>query len=196
MTNMSVDQLTLNAALAEHGGEPPVFDIMTTMAVPAKMDQNGSPDVVEPEYDHVQLRVAELLGQNKSRFDVARILEHHLLTPLQRTKNRKDRRRFALRKIRRWQKRKDFRDLVWQYSLERLDSRTPAILDGVANRATHGRVDAAKFALELSGRYTPKGQDTPTQVAIVVNGVPRPDVRVQAVAATEQAAIQPAGEEL
>jgi len=80
----------------------------------------------------------------------------------------------AMRKIRRWQRTKAFRDLVWQFSVERLDSRTPAILDGVADRAEAGRVDAAKLSLELAGRYSPKGHDQPTAVQIVVNGVPRP----------------------
>jgi hypothetical protein len=124
--------------------------------------------------DPVQLKAAALFGLNKSRGQVARILEHHLLTPLQRQQNPVRRRRYALRKLRRWQKRKDFRDLVWQSAVERLDARTPEILEGVADRAAAGRVDAAKLSLEVAGRYSPKGHDQPTAVQIVVNGVPRP----------------------
>src|SRR4030095_8157137 len=147
-------------------------------AVPAPLGQNNSPAEVEPEFDHIQLRTAELLGQNKSRFEVARILEHHLLTPYQRKLNYKQRRRYALRKIRRWQKNKRFRDIVYEAAVTKLDSRTPAILEGVADRAEMGRVDAAKLGLELSGRYTPKGSEQATSVQIVVAGVPRPQSEV------------------
>ena len=124
--------------------------------------------------DPVRLKAAALLGQNKSRGQVARILEQHLLTPQQKRYTPQRQRLLCLRKIRRWQRNKEFRDLVWAFALERLDARTPAILDGVADRAVAGRVDAAKLTLEVAGRYSPKGHDQPTAVQIVVNGVPRP----------------------
>src|SRR4249919_3203483 len=106
------------------------------MAVPAKPDEM---EVLNTE-DPIRLKVATLLGQNKPRGEVARILEWYLLTPNQRKYKPQRRRLLALRKIRRWQRNKEFRDLVWASALERLDSRSPAILDGVANRATTGRV--------------------------------------------------------
>lgn len=130
-------------------------------------------EVLETE-DPVRLKAAALLGQNKSRGQVARILEWHLLTPQQRRYPPQRQRLLCLRKIRRWQRNKAFRDLVWAFAVERLDSRTPEILDGVADRAAAGRVDAAKLALEVGGRYSPKGHDQPTAVQIVINGVPRP----------------------
>jgi hypothetical protein len=130
-------------------------------------------EVLETE-DPVRLKAAALLGQNKSRGQVARILEQYLLTPNQRRYTPQRQRLLCLRKIRRWQRNKEFRDLVWAYAVERLDSRTPDILDGVADRAVAGRVDAAKLSLEVAGRYSPKGHDQPTAVQIVVNGVPRP----------------------
>jgi len=130
---------------------------------------------VSEEWDHVQLTAARLFSQGKSRHVVARTLRTRLLSPHQlRNPSMAKQHMLAMRKIRRWQRTKAFRDLVWQFSVERLDSRTPAILDGVADRAEAGRVDAAKLSLELAGRYSPKGHDQPTAVQIVVNGVPRP----------------------
>jgi hypothetical protein len=127
------------------------------------------------EQDPVQLTAARLFAQGKSRHVVARRLKEHLLSAHQlRNGGPAKQNMLAMRKLRRWQQTKAFRDLVWEYTVERLDSRTPTIMDGVAERAENGRVDAAKLALEVAGRYSPKGHDQPTAVQIVVNGVPRP----------------------
>jgi len=126
------------------------------------------------EWDHVQLMAARLLAQGKPPSVVARTLKHLLLTKYELTKPAVKQQLRASRKLRQLQRKKAFRDLVWQFTVERLDSRTPEIMDGVADRAAAGRVDAAKLALEVAGRYSPKGHDQPTAVQIVVNGVPRP----------------------
>ena len=130
---------------------------------------------VPDEFDHIQLTAARLFAQGDSRHTVARKLKTYLLTAYQlRNPSAAKQHMLAMRKLRRWQQTKAFRDLVWQYTVERLDSRTPEIVDGVADRAANGRVDAAKLALEIAGRYTPKALDQPTAVQIVVNSVPRP----------------------
>jgi hypothetical protein len=130
---------------------------------------------VPADWDLVQLTAAKLFSQGKSRHHVARKLKDYLLSAHQlRNGGTAKQHMLAMRKLRRWQETKAFRDLVWQYTVERLDSRTPEIMDGVTARAANGRVDAAKLALEVAGRYSPKGHDQPTAVQIVVNGVPRP----------------------
>src|SRR5215471_14954150 len=160
---------------------------MTSMAVPAQQAKTEDLEVVEPTADPVQLVAAELFAAGKTRSQIARRLEHQLLTPNQRKDNPVRRRLYSMRKVRRWMKRRDFRDLVYEASLRRGDMRTPQVVEGLFDRASNGRVDAAKFALELVGRYTPRGQETATQVAIVVNAVPRP----QAVAAQGQRQLDP-----
>jgi len=72
-----------------------------------------------------------------------------------------------------WEASKEFRDLIWQFGLIQTDLRTGDILHGLVNKAVRGRVDAAKLALELTGRYTPKGEQQPTQVAVVFTGISR-----------------------
>jgi hypothetical protein len=129
---------------------------------------------VPDDWDHIQLTVAQMLANGKSRHQIARVLKPHLLTAYEKTKPPVKQQMRAVRKIRSWQRQKAFRDLVWQLTVERLDTRTPEIMEGVADRAANGRVDAAKLALEVAGRYSPKGHDQPTAVQIVVNGVPRP----------------------
>jgi len=140
------------------------------MAVPAITAETKSLE----EWTPVQLTVARLYASGKTRSSIAHRLEQYLLTPNQRKMKPLRRRYFAMRRLRRWEQKKDFRDLIWALSVERLDMRTPTILDGVAERAEAGRVDAAKLSLEVAGRYSPKGQDQATAVQIVVNGVPRP----------------------
>lgn len=81
--------------------------------------------------------------------------------------------RQARRRLKDWEASKEFRDLIWQFGLIQTDLRTGDILHGLVNKAVRGRVDAAKLALELTGRYTPKGEQQPTQVAVVFTGISR-----------------------
>jgi hypothetical protein len=156
------------------------------MAVPAKMAETEDLATLELELDRVQLAAAELFGRGWSRASVARKLEWYILRPAERKERQVKRRSRAMRRLRQWERRNHFRDACWQYSLQHTDMKSGAILHGVARRAMAGRVDAAKFALELTGRYTPKGMDQPTAVQIVVNSVPRPVVKAQAVEADGQ----------
>jgi hypothetical protein len=145
------------------------------MAVPAPLGQNESPEELQ---DPIQLTAAELYAQGLKRGQIARRMETYLITPLQAKRPPLERRRYAHKKLRRWEKRKQFRDLVWELSVQKLDMRANRIIDGVAARGEAGRVDAAKLSLEIAGRYVPKGHDTPTTVAIMINGVPRPQGEV------------------
>lgn len=70
-----------------------------------------------------------------------------------------------------------FRDLIYQMTIEQLDLESPDIIRGVAGMAKKGRVDAAKFSLELAGRYQPKQDQNVTAVQIVMgDGVARPQL--------------------
>jgi len=56
------------------------------------------------------------------------------------------------------------------------DMRTPNIMAGVVRKAEEGRVDAAKLALSITGRYTEQGDVQATQVNIVFGAdIPRPN---------------------
>jgi hypothetical protein len=146
------------------------------MAVPANLAQNQSSAVERTNWSPVQLMAAELLGQGLNRITVAKRLNGHLLTKRQRTFPPRRQRQFQLKRLREWQRDKRFRDLTWEYSMAWLDAQAPEIAQGVARKGKSGRVDAAKFGLELAGRYTPRGTDTPTAVNIVFGGLPRPQV--------------------
>jgi hypothetical protein len=80
----------------------------------------------------------------------------------------------ARTKLRKWERNQDFRDLLYVHATTLLDLETPRILQGVASKAKRGRVDAARLALEITGRHNPKGDVQPAQVALVISGVPRP----------------------
>src|SRR5262245_35028203 len=146
------------------------------MAVPATNGPNGVLPASKSDWTPVQLKAAELLGQGLNRNTVARKLNGHLLTQRERASSPKRQRQYQLRRLRMWQRQKQFRDLTWEYAIAALDAQAPAIAQGVARKGATGRVDAAKFGLELAGRYTPKGNDQPTAVHIVFGGMPRPQL--------------------
>jgi hypothetical protein len=50
----------------------------------------------------------------------------------------------------------------------------PRILDGVTARAVRGRVDAARLALEITGRHNPKGEQNAPTVVVAIDGIARP----------------------
>lgn len=80
----------------------------------------------------------------------------------------------ARAKLRRWEHKQEFRDLIYHKAVVDLDLETPAILKGIAGKAKRGRVDAARLALEVTGRHNPKGDQAPAQVVVAINGIPRP----------------------
>ena len=101
------------------------------------------------------LKAAKLYGRGHKRSDIAKALESGLLSPAERKKSPEERHRRAKRRLFGLEQNVTFRDLIFDAALEKLDGESPAILQGIAHKARSGRVDAAKFALELTGRYTP-----------------------------------------
>lgn len=126
--------------------------------------------------DRVKRAVAKLYASGMDRRKVAKKCQKWLITPEMRTRPADQRQKHALQKLKRWELQDSFRDMVWSYSVAKLDIQSTAILDGVARQAKAGRVDAARLALEVTGRHNPKGDGQPTAVVIQVNGVPRPQV--------------------
>lgn len=122
----------------------------------------------------VKETAAKLYGQGFSRPKIARILRKHLITELMRTRPMEQQLTAARARLKAWEKQDDFRDLVYNLAIVKLDLATPQIIAGVTKQAKRGRVDAARLALELTGRHNPKGDDKPTQVMVQINGVPRP----------------------
>lgn len=138
--------------------------------------------------DRVKETAAKLYGQGYERKDIAKMLLDHLVPNkhfedgLERPHEQRISQ--ARNRLRQWERQDAFRQMIWDLSVVKLDLQTPAILGGIAKKARRGRVDAARLALEITGRHNPKGDQTPTQIILAVEGIPRPS-RVQAVAAEE-----------
>lgn len=126
-------------------------------------------------HDILQETVAGLYGRGLARAKIARILVDHLC-PTGRDRPLEQRLSQARSKLRRWERTKKFRDMVYNRAVVELDMSTPQILQGVSRKARQGRVDAARLALEVTGRHNPKGEQSPTQVAVVFTDVPRPGI--------------------
>lgn len=120
--------------------------------------------------------VAKLYGRGIPRPKIARMLVDYLV-PNNRHRPPEQRYSQARSKLRKWEFTQEFRDLIYKHAVVELDLETPRILKGVAGKAKRGRVDAARLALEITGRHSPKGDIQPTQVAVVFQGVPRPPGR-------------------
>jgi hypothetical protein len=138
--------------------------------------------------------VAQMYGRGIPRKVIARTLVDYLV-PNNRHRPLEQRLSQARQKLRNWEHTLEFRDRVYEIALVELDLESPAILKGLAKKAKRGRVDAARLAMELTGRHNPKGDAAPTQVAVVFNGIPRPDgdpaVEVQAVRARPELEVPP-----
>lgn len=122
--------------------------------------------------DATMAAAARLYGLGQSRREIARAMVDHL-APNGHGRTMEHRLIYARRKLRRWEASKEFRDLIWEHGLVQTDLQTGRVLNGLVQKAVRGRVDAAKLALELTGRYTPKGEQQPTQVAVVFTGIQR-----------------------
>ena len=156
------------------------------MAGQAAPDANSEPNEALPirvDRDTVQEAAARLYGQGFERRVIARMMIDHLV-PNGRHRPLEQRLSQARRRLANWEKQQNFRDLMWTQAVVKLEMQTPAILKGVAMKARRGRVDAARLALEITGRHNPKGDQQPAQVAVIIQGVPRPQ-------AVQMAADQP-----
>ena len=142
----------------------------------AKDGPESTPVHATPEYDRVRMAVARLYVKGLTRAQIAKKCHKWLVPDSVRDRPMDQQSKAVKNKLRRWEQSDVFRDLVWNMATTGLDLRSGTIIEGIAKQAERGRVDAARLAFELTGRHTPKGDSTPTQVAIVVNGVPRPKV--------------------
>jgi hypothetical protein len=146
-------------------------DKILTMAVPAPKGQNMDLEGKLPfelAQDAVRLHAAQLYGRGFRRPQIARALQQYLTA-------RGDL-KGARGKLAKWEKQQEFRDLIYENAILKTDLETPHILAGVTAAAKRGRVDAAKLALSLVGRYTDKSE-MPAEVTLKLEGFVRPNDR-------------------
>lgn len=112
-----------------------------------------------------------MMARGKPIKEIARILADYVVPnePDRKLQLKKTRTR-----LRNWGRSQVFRDAIWEEAVSRADMRTGEILDGVISKARAGRVDAARLALEVTGRHSPHTEIQPAQVNVVFEGVPRP----------------------
>lgn len=127
-------------------------------------------------WDEVRLTVARLYGRGFTRAQISRAMVDVLLPQTSAARTPEQRLAQVRGKLRRWERNQEFRDLVYHHAVVELDMQTPGILVGLAKRAKRGRVDAARLALELTGRHTRNSEDTgPATVTVNLIGVARPE---------------------
>jgi hypothetical protein len=144
-------------------------------AIEVYKPENGK---VEVEQNDVQLAAARLYGLGYKRSQITRILLDHL-APKERPNGQRDRTKEeqevrARNKLRTWERSDKFRDLLYKHAVVALDLETPEILQSVARQAKRGKIDAAKFALEVTGRHNPRGDQAPPEITVNIANIPRP----------------------
>lgn len=143
-----------------------------------RQDRDLAAVTPQEELSKLQKAVIELYGRGFRRGEVARKLMKYLCpSPSYGDGSEAARERQARAKLRRWEQKPWFRDALFQRAVVDTDLATTDIMKGVTKRAKEGNVDAAKFAMEVSGRYTPKGDTAAAQVTVVFSGLPRPLAR-------------------
>lgn len=142
-----------------------VEPVRTSLEVVAK------PSASPKQVSVLQVQVVQLLARGYTIPEAAVKLQHRLVPH---EADRKKRLKKARTRIRLWMASQKMRDLLWEESVHGLDLKTPQILNGVAKKAAAGRVDAARLALEITGRHAPQAEVTPAQININLGEIPRP----------------------
>lgn len=127
------------------------------------------------EWNDVREAVAKLYGRGFTRTQIARALMDHLYPADGAARTEEQRLATVRHKLRRWEYSQEFRDLVYKYAVVDLDMDTPGILVAMSKRARRGRVDAARLALELTGRHSKESDNGPVSVTVNLANVARPE---------------------
>lgn len=132
----------------------------------------------QPQNQNLELSVlqdhaARMYGTGMTNTQVAKALLEYL-APTTKGRPMEVRLAYARGKLRRWQRRQAFRDRIYKYAIDGVDMNIPGILQGVVKRAKRGRIDAARLALEVTGRHNPKGDAAAPSVVVHIDGIPRP----------------------
>jgi hypothetical protein len=130
---------------------------------------------IKPEHRSAAIHAARLFGLGYERKSIAKVIAEELYGREELTQEVKF--KSARRKLANWEQKVWFRDLVYHFAVVELDMSTPQILRGVANKAKRGRVDAAKLALGITGRYKERDEDRPGAITINLGmDLPRPSL--------------------
>jgi len=126
------------------------------------------------EWNDVVETAARLYGRGYKRSQIARALCDQLYPENGVARTQEQKLSSVNKKLRRWEYNQEFRDLVYKYAVVELDMDSPRILTALSKRAQRGRVDAARLALELTGRHTKDQSDAPVNVTVNLANVARP----------------------
>ena len=130
------------------------------------------------ELTDIQIQAANAYGHGMNRREISKAMVE-VLSPTTVGRPMEFRLQRARRRLRSWERIQAFRDMVYNTAVTQVDMQTPAILNGVVSRAVRGRVDAARLALEITGRHNPKGDQAAPTVVVAIDGISRPQTPVQ-----------------
>jgi hypothetical protein len=150
-----------------------------SVAVPIQTgpkERSLDPNRGQRALSEVEYIAVRLYASGKTRGHIAILLSDHVYPK----KPKKDAVKAMKKRLRSWEETQWFRDAVYDATMTKTDMALPQIMAGVRSRAKRGRVDAARLALEVTGRHNPRGESSaPSVVQINFGGnIPRPQNRV------------------
>lgn len=151
------------------------------MAVPARSANQSNPGKrlqKAREISSIEEIILQLYQRGTPRATIARVLTDQLVDPGYHRNDLAKRHKRARSKLRQMEETQWFRDELFRRTVVKTDLAVPQIMEGIVSKAVRGDVPAAKFALEIGGRYDEK-RDAPV-AAITINfgaEIPRPENR-------------------
>lgn len=143
--------------------------------LPAVAEANGTDTrTAMQKLDPIQKRLVLWVAKKKSHTEFARKNAKALVPKHDGSKQ--DLMKKARARVRAVMVTQDFRDALWEWSLMGVDLAMPDITAGIIGKASAGRVDAARLAMEITGRHAPNSEVQPAAIQIVLQNVPRPAV--------------------
>lgn len=123
----------------------------------------------------LQELVLQLYQRGAPRASVAKLLVDQLVDPRYLPGQDAKRHKRARSKLRQMEETQWFRDELYRRTVVKTDLAVPVIMEGIVAKATRGDVPAAKFAMEIAGRYEEK-KDAPVASVVLNFGgeIPRP----------------------
>jgi hypothetical protein len=147
--------------------------------LPERLNQPAYPETTRGHtWTPVQEAAAKLYAAGFRRNQISKALVDYLCPRRKKESGETlllvDRLKRSRKKLRDWESEEWFRNRLFELVTIGVDMEIPGIMKGVVHQAKKGRVDAAKFSLEIANRYSPKESASGGNVTVQFGNLPRP----------------------
>lgn len=127
------------------------------------------------QWTPLETAIVELYGRGVNRKAIVVALLDRIAPPKYEDETILARKRRAHQRLRALERRPWFRDKLWELAMVFTDLELGEVMKGVVREGKKGRVDAARLALEVTGRHDPHRDATPSNIQVHFGFLPRPE---------------------